>query len=109
MWSATNNRRRHQRVTLSREVQYIVGRRVFRHQLVNISEGGACLSGGTPLPPAKPFKLFVPLPKPGTRRDRLCLIWGKVVWVNNERFGVEFVDPPEESLLQVRDAVRLAA
>jgi hypothetical protein len=109
MRSATRNRRRHPRVTLSREVQYVVGRRVFRHQLVDIGEGGACLSGGTPLPPDRLFKLFVPLPKSGTRRDRLCLIWGRVVWVNNERFGVEFVDPPIESVLQVRDAVRLAA
>lgn len=105
----SGNRRRHRRVALTREVQYVVGRRVFRQQLVDIGEGGACISGGTPLPLHRRFKLFVRLPKPGTRRDCLCLVWGRVVWVNNERFGVAFVDPPLESVLHLRDAVQLAA
>jgi hypothetical protein len=103
------NRRRHRRVSLGRTVQYVVGKRVFRHRMEDISEGGARLVGATPLPQDRVFKLFVPLPRVGSERDCLCLIWGRVVWVNNEGCGVQFVEPPLESLLQVRDAVHLAA
>lgn len=103
------NRRQHRRAQLSRRVQYIYGSRVFSHQLENISEGGICLRGATPLPMNKVVKIFVPLPKSDARRDRLCLVWGKVVWANEQAFGVEFVEAPLESMLQVREFIQLAA
>lgn len=103
------NRRQHPRARLSRRVQYVYGSRVFSHQLENISEGGICLRGATPLPLNKVVKIFVPLPRRDVRRDCLCLVWGKVVWANEQAFGVEFVEAPLESTLHVREFVRLAA
>ncbi len=103
-----SNRRRHKRASLQRKVQYVHGSRVYQHTLDDISEGGLCMEGETPLANRRRVKLFVPVPKIGSK-DLLCMIWGEVVWATDGRIGVRFVDPPLEHVLQVRGYVQLAA
>ena len=102
------NRRRHKRASLQRKVQYVHGSRVYQHTLEDISEGGLCMIGETPLAHRRRIKLFVPVPRMGSK-DCLCMLWGEVVWAMDGHIGVRFVDPPLEHLLQVRGFVQLAA
>jgi hypothetical protein len=73
----------------------------------DISEGGLCIRGAH-LPRGSRVKLFVPVPREGSR-DSLCVFWGLVVWTRDGRTGVRFVDPPLDCLLELRGYVQLAA
>ena len=106
-----SNRRNHHRASLGKRVQYYCNQRLFTNQASNISEGGLCLEGTvTALRVGDILKLFITLPPNGTRRrDKLCLLQGQVVWRGDDRVGIQFIDPPLESMLEVRSFVQLAA
>lgn len=103
-----SNRRRHKRAPLARRVQFVHGSRVHSLPLKDISEGGLCLEGPARLPRKQRIKLFIPVPQPGSK-DKLSVLWGEVVWAGEGRVGMRFVDPPLESLLQLRSYIQLAA
>ena len=103
------NRRRHPRADLGRQVQFYGNNRLLMVLVEDISEGGLSLRGVRDLRPGDSVKLFVRLPMPRGVRDKLCLLLGKVVWQRTEMAGIEFLDPPLESLLEVRGFVRSAA
>lgn len=105
----SGNRRHHPRAALDRQVQFYCNSRLLTAQGADISEGGLRLEGSFPgLSVGDVVKLFVPVPQ-GRAKGRLCLLEGRVVWRQLGRVGVRFLDPPLESMLQVRDFVRLAA
>lgn len=102
------NRRTHRRAPLGRRVQFTQDGCVQSLPVEDISEGGLCIRGAH-LPRGSRVKLFVPVPREGSDKDSLCVLWGVVVWTRDDRTGVRFIDPPLESLLQLRGYVQLAA
>jgi len=88
-------------------VQYYCNSRLFTARAVNISEGGLRLEGTGSVRVGDELKLFVPLSH--SPRGKMCLLVGQVVWSDGARAGVSFVDPPLETILDVRGFVRMAA
>jgi hypothetical protein len=102
----TSPQRQHERIALSESVQYYLDRKLHSSQLVDISEGGLRLGGGDPLPLLSEIKLFVHFPTGCGGRSRMCVFDGRVVWRGFSGVGIQFVDPPNESLRELRTLIR---
>lgn len=109
--STHRNRRQHPRAALESQVQFYCNNQLFMGRAVDISEGGVGLIGRFPrLRRGDQVKLFVALPcTPSRNKGKLYLLEGQVVWQEAAQIGVSFVDPPLDSLLDVRGYVKLAA
>ena len=106
----SSERRSHRRAPLQRTVQVVAGSQtVIMGTTEDISEGGLGLRISGRLAQRDLIKMFVPVPRTGGTRDRLCLLWGRVAWARDGRAGICFTDPPLEHQLTVRDYVTLAA
>jgi hypothetical protein len=98
--------RRHSRISLSEPVQYYVDGKLHRDRLIDVGEGGLRLEGADPLPLMSKIRLFVSFRTGRGGRSRMCVFDCQVVWRGFNGVGVQFVDPPIDSLAELRALMR---
>lgn len=103
-----DNRRAFPRAPLAVQLQAVTEGGLHSVACRNVSEGGACLRIDG-VAQSETVKLFLPMPARDSGRRRLCLLEAEVCWRSGEHVGVRFLDPPPESLRQLRAFVSRAA
>ena len=85
--------RKHPRISVSGEVQYVNGGAVVRGPLVDISRGGLCVEGLLAAAGDAPLKLFVTVSSADGRK-RLWMLEAQPVWHRGDRHGLRFINVP---------------
>lgn len=85
--------RKHPRISMSGEVQYLNDGAVVRSRLVDISRGGLCVEGLLAAAGDEPIKLFVTVATPDGRK-RLWMLEARPVWHRGARHGLQFAEVP---------------
>ena len=84
------DRRRYERVSLIKSVQYVQDEDVYFGNIEDISEGGLRLRAIEPPPVAAMIRLFVALPDIFSGRQRMRMLEGRVTWQDAHTAGVSF-------------------
>ncbi len=102
----TRERRHYERTQISARMQFQHGNTLHTGSLIDLSGGGLQLSCVDPPPLHSKVRLFVPIPKANSQRDRLCLAAGNVSWTSKNRAGIKFGELPDETRAVLNEFVR---
>jgi len=100
------DRRCEKRVPLSCQVQFLYSGKVGNQQSEDISEGGLRLQGAFQAPLREHLKLFVPMPQVARAICFPMSFGRKGGLAIDAACGVQFIDPPIESLVKLRTYIR---
>jgi hypothetical protein len=78
------NLRRHERISLSRTINYFTKNQVFKGRMKNISPSGAFIEIGHRFLPGQTLVIALPFIKKGT------MVKAQIVWRDDQGFGVKF-------------------
>ncbi len=76
--------RRHERIPLSKTINYFTKNQIFQSRIKNISPSGAFFETGHEFLPGQTLVIALPFIKKGT------MVRAEIVWKNNQGFGVKF-------------------
>jgi hypothetical protein len=81
---ARKNLRRHERISLSKAINYFTKNQVLRGRITNINQSGAYIETGQRFLPGQNLVIVLPFIKQGT------LVKAEIVWQNDQGIGVKF-------------------
>jgi hypothetical protein len=76
--------RRHERIPLSKTINYFTKNQIFQSRIKNISPSGAFFETGHEFLPGQTLVIALPFIKKGT------MVRAEIVWKNDQGFGVKF-------------------